>query len=216
MFILCSRGRPAGLARFAAAYRKTEATLPVLVRLDLDDPRLGEYGTTVLPKSWHEWIGPRKPLAEIYNDIFRCFWGKEFYGLLADDLVPATLRWDRQLVEAAASHGVAYGDDGIQGEEIATHPVIGGELVRAVGWLAPPWLKFLWIDTTWTAIGRALGRLRYLPHTSMEHLHYSVGKSEHDQTYRDHHQYGPADQEAFRAWESTEACALIERLREVL
>lgn len=215
MFILCSRGRPASLARFAAAYRETEARLPVLVRLDQDDPRLGEYLTTVLPSSWHVEVGPRKPLAEIYNDVFRRFWDEEFYGMLADDLVPRTPWWDQQLVEAAASHGVAYGDDGIQHEQIATHPVIGAELARAVGWLAPPWLKFLWIDTTWTAIGRALGRLRYLPQVSMEHLHYSVGKSEHDQTYRDHHPYGPADQEAFRAWESTEAHGLIERLKEV-
>lgn len=215
MFILCSRGRPAGLARFAAAYRETGAALPLLVRLDQDDPRLGEYLTTVLPKSWHEEIGPRKPLAEIYNDVFRRFCREEFYGMLADDLVPATPRWDRQLVEAAGSHGVAYGDDGIQHELLATHPVIGGDLVRAVGWLTPPWLKFLWIDTTWTAIGRALGRLHYLPEVFMEHLHYSVGKSEHDQTYRDHHQYSLADQEAFRAWESTGAHGLIERLKEV-
>lgn len=189
----------------------------MLVRLDQDDPRLESgadgpaYSTS--PWGWSVEIGPRMALAQVYNDIFNRYPQEPFYGLLADDLLPATPNWDLRLIEAAGSWGVAYGDDGIQHEEIATHPVIGGELVRAVGWLAPPWLKFLWIDTTWTAMARALGTLHYLPEVSIEHLHYSVGKSEHDQTYRDHHQYGPEDGQAFRHWESSEVLELVQRLK---
>lgn len=212
MYILCSRGRPAGVARFIRAYRATCARLPVLLRLDWDDPRLVEYDATV-PESWLTEIGPRKPVAQIYNDIFERYPAERFYGLLADDLLPQTRFWDHALMVGAGRFGVAYGDDKLQGAALATHPVIAGDLVRAVGWLAPPSIQWLYVDTVWTTLGHALGTLQYLPNVITEHLHYSTGKSDYDQTYQDHARYGSEDARAFRAWKSLEAGALVDRLK---
>ena len=43
MIILPSRGRPHLVSRFAEAYMRTGATCQVILRVDLDDPRIEEY-----------------------------------------------------------------------------------------------------------------------------------------------------------------------------
>ena len=211
MFILPTRSRPGNLARFAEAYRETGAGAPVCILLDSDDPNLRDYYALNVPATWVFICASRAAVPDRINEAFRIFPSAAWYGLLGDDVVPRTPRWDQILAEAAGSWGVSYGDDGIQGEKLCTHPVIGGELARALGWLCLPGLDFLYVDTTLFEIGRRLGTLRYLADVSLEHMHPSVGKAPWDAVY-DHNQSGCQDRLRFEAWQIGKAAGLIERL----
>lgn len=178
MFILASRGRPHNIERLARAWRNTVSEpRPVWLRLDEDDPRLAAYQALALPIGWHAEIGPRTDPCAALNEAFAALGHARFYGVLADDVVPETPGWDAALIEAAMQDpaGLAYGNDGIQGAALATHPVIAGDFARALGWIALPGLARLYADNVWTEIARARGVLRYLPEVKLMHRHFSNG-----------------------------------------
>ena len=198
MWIVPSRFRPYYLGRLIEACLETGLSGPVLARVDDDDPLLSEYRALALPDTWRLAVGPRKGLAAIYNDIFAAAPAEDFYGLLADDLVPETTVWGRTLTREAGRDGLAFGDDGINGGRLATHPVLGGDLVRRTGWLALPGLDRLFIDTVWTQIARAAGVLRYRPDVKVTHWHFSNGRALMDRTYRKPR--SAEDRAIYQAW----------------
>ena len=211
---LPSRGRPKSMARFLEAYHDTEARCPVYVGLDRDDPTLGDYLRLVYPANWHVVIGdrsPAKPCNAIHEDVFRQFKDASCYGLIGDDVVPRTKRWDEELAHAAGLHQLAYGDDGFQGEALATHPCVGGELVRAIGWLVLPCVRHAFADTALHTIARNAQRLVYLPEVKTEHLHPLAGKAPMDATYQFDRGFKD-DQAAAREWAALELPIIVERL----
>lgn len=198
MFILPTRGRPENLARFVEACERTRVwEWPCRVRVDADDPALPAYHALKLPPWFTIRVGPRVSNGPALNEQFQAepFWG--FYGVLADDVVPETPGWDSALIAAAGRDGVAFADDGIQGAALATHPVLGGDFVRALGWIALPGLKRLYADNVWTEIARARGVLRYLPDVSLRHVHFSTG-APMDATYAKPD--AAEDERIYRAW----------------
>ena len=218
MFSLPSRGRPHNLRRFLAAYEETRATAPMWVRLDLDDVMLPEYDRITLPDHWLKTVGPRHPnrCNGCVAEMFRAFPDEPVYGLMADDLIPRTDRWDARLIEAAGSSRLAYADDGKWGHELATHPVVGGDLARAIGWLVLPTVLHSFVDTALFAIAMRSNRLAYLPDVKVEHMHplahdqHGRPKAEMDDTYRFPETYIP-DQAAFYKWQGTDLRPTVER-----
>ncbi len=220
MFSLPTRGRPHNLRRFLAAYEDTRATAPMWLRLDRDDPALAEYDAITLPDHWLKTVGPR--LENRCNgcvaEMYATFPDEPVYGLMADDLIPRTDRWDAHLIEAAGSSRLAYGDDGKWGAELATHPVIGGDLARAIGWLVLPTVLHSFVDTALFVIASRAKRLAYLPEVKLEHMHplandeHGRPKAEMDDTYRFRETYVP-DQAAFYKWQGTDLRPVVDRVR---
>lgn len=177
MWILPSRGRPHNVARFLQAYESTGATTQVLLRIDDDDS-----GYDVSHENWIVEVGPRLPLSDIYNGIYRhyrCPW----YGFIADDIVPETLNWDTRLIDVAAHDGMAVPSGGHELHG-TPHFVLGADLVHSVGWLCLPGLHRLYIDTVWGDIASQRGVLRRVPEVVLAHHHFSNGKALMDATYR--------------------------------
>jgi len=185
------------LRRFLDASLDTEAQARTLVYLDEDDPALGEYRKIDYPSWWVVHVGAPVGLGGVYKWVFETFPDASYYGFLGDDLIPRTKHWDGKLIEAAGTGAISYGDDGNWGEKLATHPCIGGDLVRRMGWLCYPGLNKLFIDTVWHTIGAKLGRLHYLPDVKLEHMHYLFGKAEHDETYGDQAEYFAHDKDYY-------------------
>ncbi len=165
--------------------------------MDNDDPALGAYRKIDYPPWWLIHAGEPVGLGGVYKWVFKTFPNLDYYGFLGDDLIPRTKYWDKELIEAAGASDISYGDDGNWGEKLATHPCLGGELVRHMGWLSYPGLKKLFIDTVWMTIGVTLGKLHYLPDVKLEHMHYLFGKGEHDETYGDQAKYFAHDQDYY-------------------
>ncbi len=194
MWILPSRSRPQNLKRLIEVGLPT----PIFVRLDKDDPMLQGYMDICWPCERRSFIGERVALSEVYNRMLKARPDLDWYGFLADDVIPETPGWDRLLVEAAGKDGLAFGDDGINGDTHATHFVLGGDLVRSVGWLALPGLDRLYIDTVWNDIAVERDVRRYLPEVKLTHLHFSNRRAMRDKTYKKHNK--ARDKSIYEAW----------------
>ena len=198
MWIIPTRSRPHRLAALIDACEKTGMSTPALIMLDDDDPMLGSYWELDRPQGWVFVSGPRRYLSARYNNAFAALPGLDWYGFLADDVVPETPGWDRTLIDAAGSDCLAFGDDGINGGNHATHFVLGGDLVRETGWLCLPGLQRIYIDTVWTDLAQDKGVHRYLSHVKLTHHHFSNGKALMDSTYRKPGK--EADRRVYDAW----------------
>lgn len=183
MWILPSRARPHNLLRLIEAWVKTGASTPVMLCVDFDDPCLRQYESIEMPTGWSVLIGRRGPLSVIYNDAFKRNENCTFFGFIADDVVPTTNHWDIKLIEAAGSDGMAVPSGG-ETTGGCPHFVLGGDLVRSIGWLSLPGLDRIYIDTVWSDIAKARGVLRSVPYVVLEHRHFSNGKALMDSTYR--------------------------------
>lgn len=108
----------------------------------------------------------------------------DFITFMGDDHLPKTGGWDTHLANAIGNKpGVAYGNDLLQGENLPTAVTISAGIVEALGWMAPPPLKHLFMDNFWLALGQSLGNIHYLPDVIIEHLHYTNGKAQTDEGY---------------------------------
>lgn len=182
MWILSSLGRPDRIRKVVDCYLWGQHSQVVLA-LWGGDPRLREYLHSDWPECWRVEIVKPRGNGATYNEILRRYPNEPQYGFLADDAVLDVQGMLRGLEDAAGAWNVAYPNDGIQGERLCTMPCIGGNLVRAAGYLAPPHLQHWAIDNVWQEVGRATGGLRYHPEFSYTHMHPLVGRAPWDKTY---------------------------------
>ena len=185
MWILPSRSRPNNLLRLIDAWERTGASTPVELCLDLDDSCLPQYDAMQIPSGWHLSMGWHGPLSRLYNDAYGRHLGATFFGFIADDVVPLTNGWDTRLIEVAGNDGMAVPAGG-HDPNGAPHFVLGGDLVRSVGWLSLPGLDRLYIVTVWQKIAESRGVLRRVPNVILEHRHFSIRKAMIDATYLKH------------------------------
>ncbi len=195
-----SRGRPHNIERLVIAWEDTQASCVLDLRLDEDDPELDRYMQIQFPDLWAVTVGPRATGAEYTNETLDRYPQASAYGCLGDDCVPKTRHWDRLLASAAGDWGIAYADD--LWKSRCTHPIIGGELVRAVGWLGLPVVNSLCIDTAWEIIGQEISRLVFCPAVIIEHMHPCAGKAPRDRTYNERR--GGRDLRTFDKWRHSE------------
>ena len=186
MWILPSRSRPHNLLRLIDAWGRTGASTPVELCLDFNDPCLRQYLSIPMPSGWIVVTGERDGLSRVYNDAFARHPEASWYGFIADDIVPLTDSWDVNLIEVAGSDGMAVPAGG-HDPNGAPHFVLGGDLVRSMGWLCLPGLDRLYIDTIWQEIATARGVLRRVPDVILEHRHFSNRKALIDETYLKKH-----------------------------
>ena len=182
MWILPTRSRPHNLSRLIDAYSLTGASTPVELCIDFDDPLREQYETMEIPPGWMIEVGHRGPLSAIYNNAFERHRDAAWFGFIADDVVPTTNAWDVRLIEAAGSDGMAVPAGG-ETTGGCPHFVLGGELVRSVGWLSLPGLDRIYIDTVWGDIAKSRGVYREVQDVKLEHHHFSNGKALLDKTY---------------------------------
>lgn len=211
MIILPTMYRRANLERFVKSYQQTGASLPVWVILDWNN--YGQYAGMSLPDSFKVIrVSSGARVGEIFNNIFRYYPKEDFYGIMADDVVPETYRWDILLKEACSTDKIAWGFDGGHDETLPRHPFIGGDLVRKMGFLCVPGLKHWYVDDGWRDIATGLDCGVYRPEIRMVHHHPTVGLSSQDRTYSE--QPDPrTDEIRYRKWHEKELPKLIERLR---
>ena len=106
-------------------------------------------------------------------------------GFMGDDHRPRTEGWDSRYMETLheLGTGIVYGDDRLQGAALPTQVAMTSDIIRALGHMAPPDQKHLYLDNYWLTLGQAANCIRYLPEVIVEHMHYSVGKSPADEHY---------------------------------
>jgi hypothetical protein len=103
---------------------------------------------------------------------------------MGDDHRPRTKGWDKALAKVIdMGADIAYGDDLLQGRNLATAGVIAARIVRAFNGMAPDCLQHLYIDNFWMQVASDLKTLYYCSDVIIEHLHYINGKAPMDELY---------------------------------
>lgn len=225
--IVPSRGRPAAVAALDAAFRETcVADTRIVLALDADDPDRGGYFAvqgdplTRVSAAYLQPATPESTMVSALNlaadDHARGF----AVGFMGDDHRPRTKGWDQQYLDALRElgTGIVYGNDLLQGANLPTQVAMTADIVRRLGYMAPPQLRHMYVDNFWRDLGRAVGCIRYLPNVVVEHLHPIAGKAKWDPGYmrvNDPRVYesDAAAYAAFLAVEMPSAVATVKALR---
>lgn len=212
MWILTSLGRPDRIRAVVESYDWSMAR--VVLALAENDNRLPEYLAREWPDTWKVETVPMRGNGPTYNEILRRYPNERTYGFLADDAVLDVQGMLRILEGAAGDWNVSYANDKHHGEAIPTMPCMGGELVRAVGYLSPPVLIHWAIDCAWHEIGKRLDCLRYFEALTYTHLNPIWGTAADDRTYQLARMNSVGYRELFRGWQmGGELDMAIERVR---
>lgn len=214
MWSLPTRGRPHNLKRFIEAYIITKGSSKVYVRLDNDDPKLDEYLALEYPSTFEVVAGPREGLKAAMEEMFCKYPNEDWYGLGADDIVPRSDYWDILLAEEAGLRKIAHPDDlgKKKKKHLPTHPVCGGDLVRAVGWFGHPATKHFFLDDSWQYIGEGLNCIVLREDIIVEHVHHSMGKAPLDETYNQVNVNMETDRKMYNEWIKKYGISLIDKL----
>jgi hypothetical protein len=125
-------------------------------------------------------------------------------GFMGDDHRPRSRGWDASYLSELYSlgTGMVYGNDLLQGQNLPTQVAMTSDIVRALGYMAPPSLRHLYVDNYWRDLGNRAGCLTYLPEVVVEHMHPVAGKAEWTPGHRrvNTHEMFEHDQSAYDAY----------------
>ena len=187
MWLLPSRGRPAACQEALDAIA-THGTAPGVLYVH---ETFEDYADIRLPPGWtkHEGMGAQAAQMQWFYAEHP---NEKWYGWIADDNRPLTPDFDIMLAEEAEDRYFVFCNGGrhktnkkYRGGVPTTIPsamVWGGDLVRAVGWWAPPWIVHATIDEHWKYICTRANRSRYRHDVVVEHLHWITGLRKQDKT----------------------------------
>jgi hypothetical protein len=188
--IVPSRGRPENAQALTQHFANTRVAAHLVFAVDEDDPRHGEYADVKPFSSSIDTGGAPSSMVRALNAsaTARALSDDPPFaiGFMGDDHCPRTYGWDKAYVDALREMGtgIVYGNDLIQGARLPTQVAMTADIVRALGYMAPPALTHLYVDNFWRDLGTVAGCLRYLPDVTVEHRHPIAGKAEWDEGYR--------------------------------
>lgn len=191
--IVPSRGRPDSVLDLVNSVVDTRQifTTNLVLAVDSDDPMLDLYRdvATTRPDAVRvEIVAGGWMVAALNEAAMRVVADPAVtaVGFLGDDHRPRTHGWDAAYLSALAElgAGIVYGDDLLQHEFVPTQCAMSASIIRALGWMAHPTLKHMYVDTLWRDMANVARRRRYLPDVVVEHLHYLNGKSPEDEHYK--------------------------------
>ena len=222
--IVPSRGRPQNVADLIGAWAETTAgKTKLFVAVDDDDPSLDGY--VALSESWDPYqcqLTIRKSpgsMVAALNQVATLLAvpGRIAVGFMGDDHRPRTPGWDLQVLAALRElgTGIVSGPDGFRSDQLPTWCAMTSNIIRTLGYMAPPGCQHMYVDNAWQALGEALGAYRYLPGVLVEHMHPLAGKSAPDAGYARVNSAGVyrRDEAAYVRWARDELPAAVERIR---
>ena len=188
LVLVPSRGRPENAKRLFDVCEASSAAWVTFV-VDENDPEKSTYlnmfqGSMVVAPP-----GGRPGIVDPLNWAASLFtqnpWHWDYIGFMGDDHLPQTPDWDERIISALEQMGtgIVYGNDLLMGEELPTAAFMTSDIVRTLGYMAPPQLNHLFVDNFWLELGKGIDRIKYLDDVIIEHIHPLNGKAEWDATY---------------------------------
>ena len=217
LMVVPVRGRRKLLERFIESFAATREldTRLLLVADDGDDC----YEGISLPSFATMRRIPRTYVVDKVNQFAVPATRNHLYiGNTGDDNVMETPGWDRYLIEPLEKkgHGWSYPDD-IRRRDIPENVIISAPIIKALGWMQCPLMRHYWVDHVWADLGRATGRLFFVPYVVQPHHHYLAAPGvDHDQTYKDAERYAQHDADAYETWRRDHFTRDLETVRGAL
>ncbi len=211
-----TRGRRAQCERFLEAFSQTATCADLLFITDPDDQ--DTYAGMDWGTATHAVLDPRDYLTGKLNKTALPM--ADLYPVLAwfgDDCVPETPGWDKLMLDTLATlggTGWVYPDDKRR-NDVPEQWMCSSDVVKALGWFAPPSLSHYYIDNVIAELGKRAGMIRWCPQAVIRHEHYSVTPAtEHDEVYRSTEEmFGASDRAAFQEWRSSQCANEVSVLR---
>jgi hypothetical protein len=181
LIIIPSRNRVNNVNRAIEEIKNTATMSHIMIGLDDDNesiyPRID--GVIYEVNERLRMNGTLNLLAMKYADQYKTI------TFMGDDHVPRTYGWDAKLYSSIEKrgYGVSYGNDLFQGENLPTAVMMSTNIIKTLGFMAPPPLIHMFMDNFWKSVGERLGALQYIDDVIIEHMHAYVGKSELDEMY---------------------------------
>ena len=183
LVILPTRSRPDKAEEAVALLKEHSRISDICVAIDEDQsdlyPRIDDVMYEVNPRL--RMNGTLNLVANKYADQYKTIF------FLGDDHRVRTSGWDELLYEPIKNrgYGLAYGNDLLQKQNLATAVMMSTNIISIIGYMAPPKLVHLYMDNFWMNLGQALQCIDYRGGVIVEHMHYMAGKSEADEQYLD-------------------------------
>lgn len=181
LVILPTRSRPDKTEEAVALLKENSVISDICVAIDDDQsdlyPRID--GVIYEVNERLRMNGTLNLVANKYADKYETIY------FLGDDHHAKTKGWDELLYEPikARGYGLAYGDDKFQRHNLATAVMMSTNIIKILGFMAPPKLIHLYMDNFWMNLGQALQCINYVPGAVIEHMHFAAGKSPKDEQY---------------------------------
>lgn len=225
LWIVPSRSRPSNIAELISAMHNTRCYADLLVVVDDDDPQLEEYGKVQLNFQGFDWVrfksGPRLRLAGSLN-----FWATreamnyDFIGFMGDDHRPRSPIWDGLMGAQLRmlGTGMVYGNDLFQRGNLPTEVCMTTDIISALGYMVPPTMTHLYLDNFWLDLGRELGRIEYMEHVIIEHMHPHAGKAANDAQYDELNstKQHDRDKHAYDTYRRKQFAADVAKIKEIM
>lgn len=184
LVIVPSRQRPHNVERLIRSWRQTtNGSSELLICLDDDDNH-----NYKIPDDVSLLVRPRMRLGAWWNYASTQYNNGyiKYVGFLGDDNTFNTNNWEEYITKPLRNNvGISYGNDLCHGESLCTSAFLSVEIIKALGYAAPPGLIHLFIDNFWQALGYGIKSIHYVPEVIIEHLHHTLGKSQFDRIYQD-------------------------------
>ncbi len=198
--LIPSRGRPLSVERVVRSCALTcRADTKIRFAFDDDDPKLED---SIAAAQGHSYMtGPRDTLTGWTNKLAARHAGHApALGSFGDDHMPVTDGWDEQLLESLpAGGGYCYPNDQRR-DDIPEAVVISSAIVKALGWMSPPFVTHWFQDNVWRDLGAGAGCLVYRADVIVRHLHPNVLGKPGDATNHDAAQRYDSDLAAYQRW----------------
>ena len=209
LVIIPSRNRPDSVAEVTRCLLEQSVDIDICFGLDDDDISNYEY----VPGIMYE-RNPRLLMNNTNNILANKYADKyKFICFLGDDVRPRTFGWDKILSEPLLERpGISYANDLIQKEFLPTHVVMSSEIIRTLGFMAPPILKHLFMDNFWLDLGRATNSIHYFEDVVLEHMHPILEKSSVDKVYLDSWGLYDHDKAAYEKYKESDFLKDVEKV----
>ena len=132
--------------------------------------------------------GPRVVLSQMWNECYTLA-KADVLMQCGDDIRFRTRGWDTKVLRQFLGYPdrivLVHGQDGIQGDRIATHGFLHRRWVEVVGYFVPPIFASDYNDMWLTEVADLINRRLYLPQVYTEHMHPVAGKGPLDRTHQE-------------------------------
>lgn len=219
LIVLCpSRSRPEQAKECYEAFLDTRhrSDSEMLFVIDEDDPTAPDYRVVPVLRVTRG----RPGMTDAINAAASAMWDSyDIVGFVGDDHRFRTSGWDAQFEShlKQTGPGLIYAND-LSRNDIPTQIFGSSAIWKALGWMALPPCRHLYLDNAWRVVGESINRFYYFPDVVIEHMHPSLGKGAWDTQYLElnHPQTYSEDGAAFGAWLDHQSEIDVERVRAAL
>jgi hypothetical protein len=169
---------------FLKSYIETKSIIPALCLVDKNDPQKEQYLQIEFPETWTLVLTNERTMGGKIVEVWDQYKDCDAIALANDDHHLETLHWDQKMFGRLNGRNVlGTNDNWMAPKRLCGMTMWSGALLRAVGYLYPPGLKHLFIDSVWECLATKAGCGEIMMDVMCEHRHGYKDPKSQDATF---------------------------------